>query len=101
MATASVIVRARDEAASIGRTLSLLARQTLVPEVIVVDSGSRDDTVAIARDHGARAAQPAVGVLQRRRRLPRRAVARAALPDRPAGRRGQGLGLAVAGARVA
>lgn len=54
MATASVIVRARDEAASIGRTLSLLGRQTLVPEVIVVDSGSRDGTVAIARSHGAR-----------------------------------------------
>jgi rhamnosyltransferase len=54
MATASVIVRARDEAASIGRTLDLLAGQTLVPEVIVVDSGSRDDTVEIARARGAR-----------------------------------------------
>jgi rhamnosyltransferase len=52
----SVVIRAKDEAASIGRTLELLASQTLaeVTEVIVVDSGSRDATVAIARDAGAR-----------------------------------------------
>lgn len=52
----SVIVRAKDEAANIGRTLSLLAEQTLADrsETIVVDSGSRDDTVAIARAAGAR-----------------------------------------------
>ena len=51
---ASVVIRARDEADSIGRTLSLLASQTLEHEVVVVDSGSRDRTVEIAREHGAR-----------------------------------------------
>ena len=50
---ASVVIRARDEAASIGRTLGLLADQTAAHEVIVVDSGSTDRTVAIAREHGA------------------------------------------------
>ena len=51
----SVIVRAKDEADSIGRTLDLLAAQR-VPghevEVIVVDSGSSDGTVEIARSKG-------------------------------------------------
>lgn len=44
-----MIVRARDEERLIGRTLSLLRRQTVEPEIIVVDSGSRDATVEIAR----------------------------------------------------
>jgi rhamnosyltransferase len=47
----SVVIRAKDEAASIGRTLGLLAAQDHDAQVIVVDSGSSDDTVAIARDH--------------------------------------------------
>jgi rhamnosyltransferase len=53
----SVIVRARDEAAAIGRCLELLAEQDTggrAVEVIVVDSGSADPTVAISRGHGAR-----------------------------------------------
>ena len=52
----SVIIRARDEAASIGRCLELVARQHGVGTVepIVVDSGSRDATVAIAEAAGAR-----------------------------------------------
>ncbi len=53
----SVIVRTRDEAANIGRCLDLLGeqrRQGLAAETIVIDSGSRDDTVAIARAYGAR-----------------------------------------------
>jgi glycosyltransferase involved in cell wall biosynthesis len=50
---ASVVVRAKDEAASIGRTLELLASQTAELQTIVVDSGSRDETVAIARGAGA------------------------------------------------
>jgi glycosyltransferase involved in cell wall biosynthesis len=59
---ASVVIRAKDEAAAIGRTLGLLAEQTLPHEVIVVDSGSRDRTVAIARDHGAQVLEiPAAG----------------------------------------
>lgn len=54
---ASVIVRARDEAASIGRCLELLRGQRLdrpALELIVVDSGSRDATAEIARRHGAK-----------------------------------------------
>ena len=51
---ASVVIRARDEAGSIGRVLDLLAAQTAEHEVIVVDSGSRDATPALARAAGAR-----------------------------------------------
>jgi rhamnosyltransferase len=53
----SAIVRARDEAAKLPRCLEYLRAQELgvdALEVIVVDSGSSDDTVAIARRHGAR-----------------------------------------------
>ena len=53
---ASVIVRAKNEGRNIGRALALLDAQTVRArlEVIVVDSGSQDDTVAIARAAGAR-----------------------------------------------
>jgi rhamnosyltransferase len=51
---ASVVIRARDEAGAIGRTLDALAGQSAKHEVIVVDSGSRDRTPAIARERGAR-----------------------------------------------
>jgi len=53
---ASVVIRAKDEAASIGRTLGLLADQDVgdALEMIVVDSGSSDATVKIARDAQAR-----------------------------------------------
>jgi rhamnosyltransferase len=56
MKRASVVIRAKDEAASIGRTLGLLAEQDLADslETIVVDSGSSDATVTIARDARAR-----------------------------------------------
>lgn len=47
-ARASVIVRALNEGATIGRTLELLRRQTVVPEIILVDSGSTDATLQIA-----------------------------------------------------
>ena len=60
----SVIVRARDEAAGIGRCLELLAEQDTggrAVEVIVVDSGSADRTVAISREHGARILSVAPG----------------------------------------
>jgi rhamnosyltransferase len=46
---ASVIVRAKDKARTIERTLTLLRRQTVEPEIIVVDSGSTDGTLDIAR----------------------------------------------------
>jgi rhamnosyltransferase len=52
----SVIVRAHDEEQSLERCLSAIAQQRGVgetPELIVVDGGSRDGTVAVARRHGA------------------------------------------------
>lgn len=53
MPTISVVVRALNEAEHIGALLSGLAAQTRRPdEVVLVDSGSTDDTVAIARAHG-------------------------------------------------
>ena len=48
--TLSVIVIALNEAATIGRCL---ASVTWADERIVLDGGSRDDTAAIARSHGA------------------------------------------------
>jgi rhamnosyltransferase len=54
-ASISVIIRARDEGASIGRVLDILRRQetgAVTVELVLVDSGSSDDTVAIARAHG-------------------------------------------------
>lgn len=45
---ASVIVRARNEGSTIGHVLSLLRRQSVRPEIIVVDSGSTDGTDRIA-----------------------------------------------------
>lgn len=48
-APASVIVRAKNEARHIEAALASLRRQTVEPEVIVVDSGSTDGTVDIAR----------------------------------------------------
>lgn len=49
-----VVIRTLDEAASIGRLLDLLRAQTLQADVVVVDSGSRDGTPAIARARGTR-----------------------------------------------
>lgn len=53
MTGASVVVRAKDEAASIGRTLDLVREQSVDAQLIVVDSGSRDATCKIARERGA------------------------------------------------
>jgi rhamnosyltransferase len=55
----SVIIRARNEQASIGRCLELIAQQRdgaegRRTEVILVDSGSEDQTAQIALLHGAR-----------------------------------------------
>jgi rhamnosyltransferase len=47
-ADVTVIVRARDEEAAIARALASVRRQTVASELLVVDSGSRDGTVAIA-----------------------------------------------------
>ncbi|NTY01648.1 glycosyltransferase [Deinococcus sp. JMULE3] len=51
----TVVIPARNEAKYLPLTLRALERQTLPPrEVIVVDNGSRDATVEIARAAGAR-----------------------------------------------
>lgn len=49
----AAIVSAKDEAERLGATLEALARINLVDLVVVVDDGSTDDTLAIARDRGA------------------------------------------------
>ena len=51
---ASVVIRSKDEAASIGRLLDILEAQTIADriELIVVDSGSTDGTLGIVRDRG-------------------------------------------------
>ncbi len=54
----SVVIRVRDEVASIGAVLDALAAQTLPHEVVLVDSGSRDGTLGIAR------ARPEVRLLE-------------------------------------
>jgi len=46
---ASVIVRCRDERDTLGRTLETLRAQTVPAEVIVVDSGSVDGSLELAR----------------------------------------------------
>lgn len=51
----SIVVRAYNEAEHIERLMIGIGAQTVTPqEVILVDSGSSDDTVAIARAYGAR-----------------------------------------------
>jgi glycosyltransferase involved in cell wall biosynthesis len=54
MPTVSIVIRALNEADHLPALFSGLLRQTRQPDqVVVVDSGSVDDTVAIARAHGA------------------------------------------------
>jgi rhamnosyltransferase len=50
----TVVIRTKDEAESIGRNLELVAGQTIGErtQIVVVDSGSRDETVAIVRAAG-------------------------------------------------
>jgi rhamnosyltransferase len=50
----SVVIRVKDEAVAVGRTLALLAGQTVEPEVVVVDSGSTDGTLDVVRAHHVR-----------------------------------------------
>lgn len=50
----SIVVRAFNEAAHIGRLLEGIGRQTVSgSQVVVVDSGSTDETAAIAQEQGA------------------------------------------------
>ena len=51
-ASISAVLIAKDEADRIGACLASLAGQ--VDEIVVVDTGSRDATVSIARSYGAR-----------------------------------------------
>ena len=53
MSRLSVVVPARDAAATLGATLDALAAQTGAPphEVVVVDDGSRDETARLAERH--------------------------------------------------
>jgi rSAM/selenodomain-associated transferase 2 len=51
----SVIIPTLEEEAALGPTLDALARVRGLLEVLVVDGGSRDGTLAVARAHGARA----------------------------------------------
>jgi rhamnosyltransferase len=52
--SASIVIRARDKERELARTLEILATQTVRDaELIVVDSGSRDGTVRVAREAGA------------------------------------------------
>lgn len=50
----SIIIPALDEAQAIGATLDAAARVKGLTEVIVVDGGSADETVEVARARGAR-----------------------------------------------
>lgn len=66
----AVVIPARNAAPTIGRTLEALSAQTHAPaEIVVVDDGSTDDTVAIAERAGARVVrQASEGAAQARNR---------------------------------
>lgn len=70
----AVVVTVLNEGQSIGALMDSLAAQTRVPdEVIVVDGGSSDDTVAVLRSHSSRlplqvAVEPGVNISQGRNR---------------------------------
>lgn len=54
MPDVSVVVPVRDGGALFADVLAALARQTVAHELIVCDSGSRDGSARLAREHGAR-----------------------------------------------
>ena len=70
MTDIAVVIPARNAGATIGRTLEALSGQSHAPdEVVVVDDGSTDDTVAIAERAGVRVLrQDAQGPAQARNR---------------------------------
>ena len=54
MSTVTVAIPVRDGGELLRGTLRSLAQQSVAHELLVCDSGSRDDSVAVARSHGAR-----------------------------------------------
>lgn len=54
--TAALMVK--DEAHNIGRAIDSIKRMGCIEDILVLDTGSTDDTVAIALDHGARVVIP-------------------------------------------
>ncbi len=54
MPRVSIVIRAFNEEKHIGRLLAAIRKQTIRPEIILVDSGSTDKTVAIARPYHVR-----------------------------------------------
>lgn len=55
--TVSVIIRTKDSASTLSDVICSLRAQTVATEIIVVDSGSRDDTLAVARRSADRVLQ--------------------------------------------
>jgi GT2 family glycosyltransferase len=53
-ASVTVAIPVRDGGGLLAGTLAALARQSVAHELLVCDSGSRDDSVVVARSHGAR-----------------------------------------------
>jgi glycosyltransferase involved in cell wall biosynthesis len=53
-ANVTVAIPVRDGGELLARTLTAVSRQTVVHELLVCDSGSTDNSVALARTHGAR-----------------------------------------------
>ncbi len=54
MSEVTVAIPVRDGGTLLARTFAALAAQTVAHELLVCDSGSRDGSVALAREHGAR-----------------------------------------------
>ncbi len=52
----SIVIRSKDEAARLRLTLTSIARQSMAPEVVVVDDGSSDHTAEVLRDAQSRMA---------------------------------------------
>ena len=73
--TVSALIRARDEVDGIGPLLDELRRQTLPVELVVIDSGSTDGTVASARGRGVEPLHLEPGAFSYGRALNRAAAA--------------------------
>jgi len=54
VASISVVIPTKNAGAEFGQTLAALRRQAHSLEIVVVDSGSSDQTLDLAREHGAR-----------------------------------------------